>query len=271
MRKDEKQNRPQTGMPVQPRSPRVRTTRRIADHQLLSWTKEDRERATSFTHGDSWRVLRILGEFVAGFDALAEVGPSISIFGSARMTEDNPDYQRARELGRLLGEAGIPVITGGGPGLMEAANRGAADAGGTSVGAGIELPFEIGLNPYVNVGLEFRYFFVRKVMFVKYATGFVFFPGGFGTLDELFEVITLIQTGRMEHVPIVLFDTDYWSGLIRWIDETVLPDGYISDRDRTIYTLSDDVEETAAIMIEAARQANNLPGPEPTSVPQPAE
>ena len=258
---------PNVDMPVQPDTTRRRGTRKIDDQHLLSWTKADREEAAAFTHNDPWRVLRILGEFVAGFDALAEVGPSTSIFGSARVKEDDPLYAQARELGRLLGEAGVTAITGGGPGLMEAANRGAAEVDGESVGIGIELPFETGLNPYVNVGLEFRYFFVRKVMFVKYATGFVFFPGGFGTLDELFEVITLIQTGRMDHVPIVLFGSEYWSGLLDWIGATLLHNGYISDNDRGIYTVSDDVEETARIMIDAARHANDIPDPEPTSIP----
>jgi len=254
-------------MPLQPDTSRRRHAGKIDDQHLLSWTREDRDEAAAFTHNDPWRVLRILGEFVSGFDALAEIGPSTSVFGSARVKPDDPAYEQARELGRLLGKAGVTVITGGGPGIMEAANQGAAEADGESVGAGIELPFETGLNPYVTVGLEFRYFFVRKVMFVKYATGFVFFPGGFGTLDELFEVITLIQTGRMDHVPIVLFGREYWSGLLDWIDATLLGNGYVAREDKHIYTLSDDIEETATIMIDAARHANEIPGPEPTSIP----
>lgn len=254
-------------MPLQPDTSRRRRSGKIDDQHLLSWTKEDREEAAAFTHNDPWRVLRILGEFVSGFDAFAEVGPATSVFGSARIDEDDPLYNQARELGRLLGKAGVTVITGGGPGAMEAANRGASEVDGESVGAGIELPFETGLNHYVNVGLEFRYFFVRKVMFVKYATGFVFFPGGFGTLDELFEVITLIQTGRMDHVPIVLFGQEHWSGLIDWMDNALLDKGLISGDDRKIYTISNDIEETARIMIDAARHANDIPDPEPTSIP----
>ena len=257
--------------PVQPEMRNRTRPRKTADQNLLSWTHEDRAEAAAFTHNDPWRVLRILGEFVAGFDALAEIGPGISIFGSARVPEDDPLYQQVQELGRLLGEAGVTVITGGGPGVMEAANRGAYDADGESVGVGIELPFESGLNQYVNVGLVFRYFFVRKVMFVKYAAGFVFFPGGFGTLDELFEVITLIQTGRMDHVPIVLFGSGHWNGLVSWIDEVLIRDGRISPNDTSIYTITDDIEEAARIMIDAARHSNSIPEASPTSTPMPPD
>lgn len=248
--------------PVQPERRKSQQPRKTADQHLLSWTKEDRADAAAFTHNDPWRVLRILGEFVAGFDALAEIGPGVSVFGSARIKEDNPLYPMARELGRLLGESGITVITGGGPGLMEASNRGASDVDGESVGVGIELPFEAGLNPYINVGLEFRYFFVRKVMFVKYAVGFVFFPGGFGTLDELFEVITLIQTGRLDPVPIILIGTTYWSGLLGWIDDELIRGGFISPNDTAFYTVLDDIEEAARIMIEATHRASE-PSPTP--------
>lgn len=260
--------RPDVDMPLQPDTTRRHRPGKIDDQHLLSWSQEDRDDAAAFTHKDPWRVLRILGEFVAGFDSLAEVGPATTIFGSARIGQDDPVYRQAQRLGRLLGEAGVSVITGGGPGVMEAANRGAAEVEGESVGVGIELPFESGLNPYVNVRLEFRYFFVRKVMFVKYATGFVFFPGGFGTLDELFEVITLIQTGRLEHVPVVLYGSEYWSGLTAWLDDFPLQKGYFAESDRRIYTISDDIEEIARIMIEAARNANDLPEPTPTSVPE---
>jgi uncharacterized protein (TIGR00730 family) len=254
--------------PLQPERKRTHP-QQTADQGLLSWTEKDRADAAAFTHNDPWRVLRIQGEFVAGFDALAEIGPGVSVFGSARVAEDDPVYAQACDLGRLLAEAGVTVITGGGPGVMEATNRGAFDGDGESVGVGIELPFESGLNKYVNVGLEFRYFFVRKVMFVKYAVGFVFFPGGFGTLDELFEVITLIQTGRMDHVPIVLLGTDYWSGLASWINGTLLREGRISANDTSIYSITDDIEETARIMIEAARFSSKIPDASPTSIPEP--
>ena len=173
---------------------------RQADTGLLSYSEDP-----DFVHTDPWRALRILGEFVDGFDAMARVGPAISVFGSARVGEDHPDYQAAVELGRILAERDHAVITGGGPGIMEAANRGAADAGGVSVGCGIELPLEQGLNDYVNLEVDFRYFFVRKVMFVKYARAFVVFPGGFGTLDEVFEALTLIQTGKARSFPVVLY------------------------------------------------------------------
>lgn len=257
--------------PVQPERPRERPARRIADHSLLSWTEEDRERAASFTHNDTWRVLRIMGEFVAGFDSLAEIGPGITIFGSARVDEGEPFYEDARELGRRLAESGATVITGGGPGIMEAANRGAFEVDGESVGAGIELPFESGLNAYINVGLEFRYFFVRKVMFVKYTCGFVFFPGGYGTLDELFEVLTLIQTGRLDRVPVVLFGSDHWNGLLTWVNDVLLRDGRISENDTSIFTVSDDVEETARIMIDAAGCRNAASTARPTSIPDQPE
>jgi uncharacterized protein (TIGR00730 family) len=257
-------------LPLQPEPRRTRPAQRsdTADQRLLSWTEEDRERAAAFTHSDPWRVLRIMGEFVAGFDALAEIGPGVSIFGSARVTEDAPLYADARELGRLLAQAGVTVITGGGPGLMEATNRGAYEADGESVGANIELPFEQGLNAYVNVGLEFRYFFVRKMMFVKYANGFVFFPGGFGTLDELFEVLTLIQTGRLARVPVVLYGSHHWNGMTDWLHSTLERDGRISPADSDIFTVTDSVEEAARIMIDAVRsQREREAPPQPTSTP----
>ena len=185
-----------------------------ADERLL------RRSRTAFLDSDPWRTLRILAEFVEGFDALAGVGPAVTVFGSARVAEGDPVYEQARELGRLLAEAGLTVITGGGPGVMEAANRGCFEAGGFSVGCNIELPHEQWLNPWVDLGVEFRYFFVRKTMFVKYAEGFVIFPGGFGTLDELFESLTLIQTGKIAHFPVFLVGTAYWAGLLAWFRET---------------------------------------------------
>jgi len=196
-------------------------------------------------HADPWRVLRILSEFVEGFDALNEVGPAVTVFGSARSHRDDPYYTAGRKLGAALANRGFAVITGGGPGIMEAVNRGAHEAGGLSVGCNIELPNEQSLNKYVNLGVEFRYFFVRKNMFVKYARGFVIFPGGFGTLDELFESLTLAQTGKIEHFPIVLFGSPYWSGLLEWMKEHVLGSGAIAPDDLKLMTLTDDPEEAA--------------------------
>src|SRR5215471_2545581 len=196
-------------------------------------------------HADPWRVLRILSEFVEGFDALNEVGPAVTVFGSARAKPNNPYYIQGRQLGEALAKRGFAVITGGGPGIMEAVNRGYHEAGGLSVGCNIELPHEQSLNKYVDLGVEFRYFFVRKNMFVKYARGFVIFPGGFGTLDELFESLTLAQTGKIEHFPIVLFGTPYWEGLLSWLRDHVLSAGAIAADDLKLMTLTDDPEEAA--------------------------
>jgi uncharacterized protein (TIGR00730 family) len=196
-------------------------------------------------HADPWRVLRILSEFVEGFDALNEVGPAVTVFGSARTRKTDPYYKAGEQLGRALAQRGFAVITGGGPGLMEAVNKGCHDAGGLSVGCNIELPHEQSLNPYVDLGVEFRYFFVRKNMFVKYARGFVIFPGGFGTLDELFESLTLAQTGKIEHFPIVLYGTTYWRGLLEWLKEHVLGIGAIAPEDLQLMTLTDDPDEAA--------------------------
>ena len=181
------------------------------------------------------------GEFVEGFEALAELGPAVTIFGSALTKDDDPMYQAARRTGQLFVETGFTVITGGGPGLMEAANRGAAEGGGESVGVGIDLPFEQGVNDYVTLPLEFRYFFVRKTMFAKYASGFVYFPGGYGTLDELFESLTLIQTGKLDDMPVVLFGSEYWSGLRDWLVNTVQASGSISPGDAELFTITDDL------------------------------
>ncbi len=221
------------------------------DALLLCWTEEDRKRASAFTRSDPWRVLRIMGEFVAGFDALAEVGPAVTMFGSSRVGEDDPMYAAARTVARRLAETGFAVITGGGPGIMEAANRGASEAGGLSIGANIELPREQGMNPYVTLALNFRYFFVRKTMFVKYAVGFVIFPGGFGTLDELFEALTLIQTGKLTGFPVVLFGEEYWRGLIAWIDEKLIGEGKIDPQDRDLMIVTDDPEVVVQVMREA--------------------
>jgi len=196
-------------------------------------------------HADPWRVLRILSEFVEGFDALNEVGPAITVFGSARASAEDPYYAAGVKLGASLAKRGFAVITGGGPGIMEAVNKGCHDAGGLSVGCNIELPHEQSLNKYVDLGVEFRYFFVRKNMFVKYARGFVIFPGGFGTLDELFESLTLAQTGKIEHFPIVLFGTPYWRGLLDWMKESVLGSGAIAPDDLNLMSMTDDPDEAA--------------------------
>ena len=225
------------------------------DRKLLTWTDRDRAQAAAFTHSDPWRVMRITGEFVAGFDALAGLGPAVTIFGSARTREGDPMYAVAREVGAGLAKAGFATITGGGPGIMEAANRGAAGAGGISVGANIELPFEQGMNPYVNLALNFRYFFVRKTMFAKYAEGFVCFPGGFGTLDELFESLTLIQTGKLGMFPVVLFGRAYWQGLVDWIRGTVLAEGKINPPDLDLLTVTDDPADAVRAMVAAYRQS----------------
>ncbi|HEY8258589.1 MAG TPA: TIGR00730 family Rossman fold protein [Gemmatimonadales bacterium] len=204
-----------------------------------------------FLKSDSWRVLRIMGEFVWGFDNLADVSDGVTIFGSARTLESDRYYQQAVATARLLAQAGIPVITGGGPGIMEAANRGAADAGGLSIGCNIELPFEQGSNAYLSRSLNFKFFFVRKTMFVKYATAFIVFPGGYGTLDELFEALTLIQTGKVKHFPVILFGSDYWSGLIDWLTQTVAGERKINPTDLLLFRVTDDPAEAARIVIEA--------------------
>ena len=204
---------------------------------------------TDWVHTDPWRVLRIQAEFVDGFGTLAELGPATGVFGSARTKPDHPLYAVAEQIGSRLVEAGQAVITGGGPGIMEAANKGAAQAGGISVGLGIELPFETGLNPYVNLGINFRYFFARKTMFVKYSQGFVVLPGGFGTLDELFEALTLVQTQKVTSFPVVLFGRAYWAGLVGWLRETALTHGSVSSPDLDIFTLTDDVDEAVATVV----------------------
>ncbi|WP_084039396.1 TIGR00730 family Rossman fold protein [Demequina sp. NBRC 110053] len=204
-------------------------------------------------HEDPWRVLRIQSEFVEGFGALAELGPAISVFGSARSKPGADDYEQGIVAGRRLVEEGFAVITGGGPGVMEAANKGAQDAGGVSVGLGIELPFEQGVNEYVNLGINFRYFFVRKTMFVKYAQGFIVLPGGFGTFDELFESLTLVQTRTITRFPIVLVGHAYWDGLVDWLRSVVAVDGKIAETDLDLFHVTDDIEEAVSIVSEYAR------------------
>ncbi|MEM7111818.1 MAG: TIGR00730 family Rossman fold protein [Chloroflexota bacterium] len=196
----------------------------------------------NFTDTDPWRVMRVMSEFVQGFDALADLGPAITIFGSARTKPEHPQYQEAIEVARLLGEAGFNIITGGGPGIMQAGNEGAKKAEVESVGLNIELPFEQHINPFVDISVDYRYFFVRKTMLVKYAQGFVIFPGGFGTMDELFEALTLIQTGKIENFPVVLFNSSYWGGLIDWLKNTMLAEGKISPADLDLILVTDSPE-----------------------------
>jgi len=202
-------------------------------------------------HSDPWRVLRIQSEFVEGFGALAELGRAVSVFGSARTQPDHPSYAMGVQVGRLLAEAGYAVITGGGPGVMEAANKGAGEAGGVSVGLGIELPFEQGINEYVDLGVNFRYFFARKTMFVKYAEGFIVLPGGFGTFDELFEAMTLVQTRKVTSFPIVLLGSAYWQGLIDWLRASPLEHGTIWQRDLDLLTVTDDPAHAVQLIIDA--------------------
>ncbi len=213
------------------------------DQRLL-----DERGPSEWVHTDPWRVLRIQSEFVEGFEALAELGPAVSVFGSARTSREDPVYRAAELLGRRLAEARLAVITGGGPGVLEAANKGATAGGGVSVGLGIELPQETGLNPYVNLGVNFRYFFARKTMFVKYSQGFVVMPGGFGTLDELFESLTLVQTRKVTSFPVVLFGTAYWGGLLDWLRSSMLASGAIGASDLALLQVTDDVDEAVALL-----------------------
>ena len=199
---------------------------------------------------DAWQILRIQGEFTKGFDTFSELGSCVSVFGSARTKEDNPHYLEAEKIGRLLVEAGFGVITGGGPGIMEAANKGAHEAGGKSIGVGIELPFEASMNKYVDLGVENRYFFTRKVMFLKYSQAFVIFPGGVGTLDELFEAITLAQCGHNVKYPIVLVGKKYWEGLVDWMQNTLWEHGAISQKDFDLFRVVDTAEEAVSKITE---------------------
>src|SRR3954452_19296698 len=204
-----------------------------------------------FLKSDSWRVLRIMGEFVWGFDNLADVVDGVTIFGSARPPSTGPHYVKAVQTAMLLARAGIPVLTGGGPGIMEAANRGAFEAKGLSIGCNIELPFEQGSNAYLTRSLNFKFFFCRKTMFVKYATAFIVFPGGYGTLDELFEALTLIQTGKVKHFPVILFGSAYWAGLVDWLTRTVAEERKINPTDLLLFRVTDDPAEAVRIVIEA--------------------
>jgi uncharacterized protein (TIGR00730 family) len=235
----------------------ARTGRHTEDERLF----ESEQQLPTFIHTDPWRVFRIMGEFVEGFDTLAATGRAVAIFGSARVKPDDPQYDAARATARLLAESGFSIITGGGPGIMEAANRGARDGGGLSIGCNIELPFEQGMNEFVEVAVNFRYFFVRKTMFVKYSEAFIIFPGGFGTMDELFEALTLIQTGKIRNFPVVLFGSEYWGGLLEWIRARMLAEGKVSPEDLELVLVTDSPEEAVqAVMISQA-------GPESTEVP----
>ncbi|GAA2198339.1 TIGR00730 family Rossman fold protein [Sinomonas flava] len=223
---------------------RRQTQQGTADQHLL-----DTHGAGRFVHTDPWRVMRIQSEFVEGFGALAELGPAVSVFGSARTVPGSPYYDTAVEIGRLLATRGVAVITGGGPGSMEAANRGAVEGSGISVGLGIELPFETGLNPWVDLGINFRYFFARKTMFVKYAHGFVVLPGGLGTLDELFEAMVLVQTGKVTSFPIVLVGSRFWGPLLDWLRQTLVSEGMISERDMDLVGVADTPEEAVKLVL----------------------
>jgi uncharacterized protein (TIGR00730 family) len=257
---------PAAGPPVHPTAPRTKGPVVLRREQISGSTTDQRLLDTrdsgDWVHTDPWRVLRIQAEFVEGFGALAKLGPAISVFGSARTREDHPEYAQARRTAGLLVEAGYAVITGGGPGIMAAANRGAWEADGTSVGLGIELPFEQGMNEWVDLGVNFRYFFARKTMFVKYAQGFVVFPGGFGTIDELFEALTLVQTGKVTTFPIILVGSHYWSGLVDWLRATMHADGKISPTDLDLLHVTDDPEEIVSILRDAelARTAGHPQG-----------
>ncbi len=250
-------------IPEGPEKSRGRTVmrRRQFDRSTTDQRLLDSRGPSDWVHTDPWRVLRIQSEFVEGFGSLAELGHAVSVFGSARTTADSPEYALGERLGRRLAGAGFAVITGGGPGVMEAANKGACEAGGISVGLGIELPFESGFNPWVDRGVNFRYFFARKTMFVKYAQGFVVLPGGFGTFDELFEALTLVQTQKVTSFPIVLVGTAYWSGLVDWLREQVLAEGMVSERDLSMFSLTDDVDDAVEMMADARRRRqSDAPG-----------
>jgi len=238
--------------PVTLRRGQVQAT--TTDQRLL-----DSRGPSDWVHTDPWRVMRIQSEFVEGFGQLAEMPRAVSVFGSARTARDQPGYAMAEELGGALARAGWAVITGGGPGIMEAANKGASEAGGLSVGLGIELPFEQGLNQWVDLGIDFRYFFARKTMFVKYAQAFVILPGGFGTMDELFESLTLVQTRKVNQFPVILMGSAYWTPLVDWLHGTLADQGYINHSDLDLFTLTDDVGEAVRLVAEAYERRVDKP------------
>ncbi len=230
--------------------------RPTADEQLFAAPVRERR---SFTHTDPWRVFRIMGEFVQGFDEMSDVSHAVSIFGSARVGPEDPWYQACERTARLLGEAGFAVITGGGPGMMEAGNRGAREAGALSIGLNIELPHEQHINLYVDREIDFRYFFVRKTMFVKYSRAFVVFPGGFGTLDELFEALTLMQTKKISHFAVVLMSRNYWSGLVDWLKERLVAERKIAPEDMRLLHVTDEPEEAVRIIVDTANHFQQGP------------
>ncbi len=234
---------------IKPTEAMPQEEQRLQEHAL------ERALHFDFTHTDPWRVFRIMSEFVDGFDALSQVPPSIAIFGSARTKPDDPDYMAAVETARLLAKAGFGIITGGGPGIMEAGNKGAQEGDNVSIGCNIELPFEQGSNSHLDISLDFHYFFVRKTMFVKYSEAFVIFPGGFGTMDELFEALTLIQTKKVNHFPVILYNSKYWAGLINWIRDTMLPSNKVNTDDIGLLMLSDDPKEICKIVIDAYQES----------------
>jgi uncharacterized protein (TIGR00730 family) len=246
---------------VSDRQPPPRPEETDSDKALLE------RRDSGFVGTDPWRALRIMSEFVNGFTQLAAIPPAISVFGSARIRPDDPMYVAARDLGRLLAEKGFAVITGGGPGIMEAANLGCQEAGGLSIACNIELAFEQKPNDYIDLLIDFHYFFVRKTMFVKYAEGFVVFPGGFGTLDELFESLTLIQTGKVEHFPVVLYGSRYWEGLLSWLRDPVLAEAKIAPNDLELFDVKDDPSETMTKIVEVLEQRKQPPR-RPRPIPQ---
>jgi uncharacterized protein (TIGR00730 family) len=270
-----RQQRPQRKPPGYSRQPTpnpslnraTRSGQITEDERLLRPAPLAPAAAPDFTHTDPWRILRIMSEFTAGFDALAHVGPAVAIFGSARVAASDPMYRAARRVGRLLAESGLAVITGGGPGIMEAANRGAHEAGGCSVGCNIELPHEQDTNAYVDIAINFRYFFVRKTMFVKYSEGFIIFPGGFGTMDELFEALTLIQTGKIRDFPLLLFGSYYWQGLMDWLKGPMLRESKIDAADLQRFTITDSPEEARRIIMAGFRRRRE-PDPTPPSATQ---
>jgi uncharacterized protein (TIGR00730 family) len=237
----------------QPRIEQHRGPALMRGDQITSGTTDQRlldsRGPSDWVHTDPWRVMRIQSEFVEGFGVLAELPAAVSVFGSARTPRDHPDYAAGVAIGSALAKAGFAVITGGGPGAMEAANRGASEAGGVSVGLGIELPFEQGLNDWVDLGVNFRYFFARKTMFVKYAQAFVIMPGGFGTLDEMFEALTLVQTNKVTRFPVILYGTKYWQGLVDWIRNSMLAEGKVGEADLELLTVTDDVDEIVARIV----------------------
>jgi uncharacterized protein (TIGR00730 family) len=255
--------------PSQGLAPRTSGAHRIVDTSIrdavvltedAKLLQQPGARGEDFTQTDPWRVLRIMGEIIEGFDVLSSVAKGVAFFGSARTGPDDPMYQAAQETARLLAVAGYDIITGAGPGVMEAANKGAKIGGGRSIGCNIELPFEQGTNPYVDTVVHFRYFFVRKTMFVKYSNAYIIFPGGFGTLDELFEALTLIQTGKINQFPVILFGRHYWAGLVRWLNARVLGERKISPGDMDLLLLTDDPREAADAVIAAFESHRRPPG-----------